>query len=166
MTSATHKDDPFCTILKDVPEGIRRSKLLLAMNEKLAEAHEKGPSLITEFGRLRDVIALHIMDTRILFPEFTPHDETLHVCQLFHLADMFFGPNIYKNMNCAELFLLACALYAHDWGMAVGSDEITYLRGLAKPEDVHPTFTPLSDEVNRLRNFAPYQSVKYSHFPV
>src|SRR5439155_2289946 len=57
-------------------------------------------------------------------------------------------------MNAAELFLLASGLYAHDSGMAVGTDEIAYLRSGAKDIATSDAFTPLDDERERLADFA------------
>jgi len=36
-------------------------------------------------------------------------------------------------MNAAELFVIACSLYAHDWGMAVSEQEKKCILGLASP---------------------------------
>lgn len=107
----------------------------------------------SEFLKLRDVIAPQISDTRILFPEFTPHDEPLHVVKLFQLADKFFGQRTYRELNAPELFLLGAGLYAHDWGMAVGEDEKHFLRNSADQKLLRSTFVPLPDEHERLEAF-------------
>jgi hypothetical protein len=118
-------NDPFEHIMPSVHEAVRKSALMNALNEKLSALPSGAFPFAAEFVNLRDVIAPQIGDTRILFPEFTPHDEPLHVAKLFQLADKLFGIRIYKGLNAAELFLFAAALYAHDWGMAVGLDEKT-----------------------------------------
>jgi hypothetical protein len=63
------------------------------------------------------------------------------------------GSHRYEQMNTAELFLLGCGLYCHDWGMAVSPEEIAYLRegAGAVPSGAH--FTPLPDEADRLIAF-------------
>lgn len=145
--------DPFAQVLPNVPEAVRKSRLLRAMHDKLASLPPGSFPFTTEFGRLRDSIAPQIGETRILFPEFTPHDESLHVVKLFELADKFFSV-AYQQMTAAELFLLACALYAHDWGMAIGNDEKDFLRQHAREDLLRDKFVPLNDEVERLRAFA------------
>ncbi|MEX0641949.1 MAG: hypothetical protein WD468_04570, partial [Pirellulales bacterium] len=122
------------------------------LHEKITELPPGAFPFATEFGRLRDEIAPQIGDTRILFPEFTPHDEALHVVKLFQIADKLFG-GAYNRVNAAELFILACALYAHDWGMAIGGKEHTYLRNGAKECNLDKSFTPLPDETERLKTF-------------
>jgi hypothetical protein len=103
---------------------------------------------------LREVISAQVKSTQFLFPEFTPHDEEHHLSRLFSISDEMLTSVRYEKMNAAELFLLACGLYAHDWGMAVGEEEIAYLRNGAKRELKKDTFTPLQDEAERLRSFA------------
>ncbi|MCK9634836.1 MAG: hypothetical protein M0R41_00975 [Methylobacter tundripaludum] len=146
-------DDPFELFLPNVHEGIRKSGLMHALHERLAQLPPGAFPFAMEFERLRNVVAPQIGDTRILFPEFTPHNEELHIVKLFQLADRLFG-NIYPQLKAVELFLLGCALYAHDWGMAVGMKERNYLLRGAKYKDLDGTFTPLSDEAERLTAFA------------
>lgn len=62
----------------------------------------------------RDIPAIHV-----LFPQFTPHDDLHHLEPLYRLASDLLGEKLLKSLNITELFLLACALYGHDWGMAV-----------------------------------------------
>lgn len=101
--------DPFEQVLPNVHEAVRKSLLMNSLHEKLADLPAGAFPFAAEFGRLRDAIAPQISDTRILFPEFTPHDEPLHVVKLFQLADKLFM-DAFKEMNAAELFLLGCAL--------------------------------------------------------
>lgn len=146
-------DDPFKHILPNVHEGVRKSLLILALSEKIEGLPPGAFGFSGELGRLRDVIAPQIGDTRILFPQFTPHDEGLHVVKLFQLADKLFGPSVYNSLNAAELFLLAAALYAHDWGMAVGADEKQFLAKGGHQQHASVGFSPLPDEKNRLSAF-------------
>jgi hypothetical protein len=156
-------DDPFKNILPTVHEAVRKSLVLKKLHEKLVSLPPGSFPFAAEFLKLRDVIAPQIGDTRILFPEFTPHDEHLHVAKLFQLADKFFGSQSYNGLNTAELFLLGAALYAHDWGMAVGADEKKFLQNGADEKDLKPTFTPLSDEADRLSAFIRKYGLKQPH---
>jgi len=146
-------NDPFAQTLPNVHEAVRKSLLMNALHEKLDLIAPGGYAFANEFGRLRDVVYPQIGDTRILFPEFTPHDEPLHVAQLFQLADKFFC-HAYSGMTAAELFLLGCGLYTHDWGMAVGRKEKDYLRHGAAEKYLDDSFNPLPDEVERLKVFS------------
>jgi hypothetical protein len=156
---ATPADDPFVLTMPSIHEGVRKSALVRALHDKVSALQPGAFPFAAELGRLRDVVAPQIGDTRILFPEFTPHDEALHVAQLFQLADKLFG-DVYRNLKAVELFLLACALYAHDWGMAVGSLEQAFLRGGARHEDLDPSFVPLPDEADRLQAFVKAEGLK------
>ena len=111
----TPADDPLAQVLPRVHEGVRKSTLMRTLHDRTAGLPSGAFSFVTELGRLRDVVAPQIGDTRILFPEFTPHDEELHVVKLFQLADKLFG-HVYPSFEAVELFLLASTLYAHDWG--------------------------------------------------
>ncbi len=145
-------EDPLANALPSVHEGVRKSALIRALHDQLAVLPPGAFPFAAEFGRLRDQVAPQIGDTRVLFPEFTPHDEEHHVVQLFQLADRLFG-QFYRNLRAVELFLLASALYAHDWGMAVGRAEIDWLKDGA-PTPVPTGVAPLPDEAERLTAFA------------
>lgn len=88
----TTNDDPFATVMPGVHEAVRKSVLMKTLYSELECLSPATFPFVSEFVRLRDVIAPHINDTRILFPEFTPHDEALHVVKLFQLADKLFKP--------------------------------------------------------------------------
>jgi hypothetical protein len=77
------------------------------LHEKQKELGSASFPFLAELGKLRDVVAPQIGDTRVLFPEFTPHDEPLRIVQLFELADALFGRHVFKELNAAELLLLA-----------------------------------------------------------
>ena len=58
-------------------------------------------------------------------------------------------------MNPAELFVLAVALYGHDWGMAVSEQEKQYILIWELPEGMREEdFWILPDEHDRLTQFA------------
>lgn len=93
----------------------------------------------------RDIPAIHV-----LFPQFTPHDDLHHLEPLFKLASDLLGEKLLKRLNITELFLLACALYGHDWGMAV--DE-PYKQRLMSGISITETDKCIEEERKRLRLF-------------
>lgn len=138
---------------RDFPPRIRESALIKALEEK-ARATQPGTF---DFDRalvdLRFTVALEMDRIVVLFPEYTPHDEKNHVSNLFELEDKLFGPTLYNSLNVAELFVLASALYTHDWGMSVNADERKYILQGANPDDLTGTFAPLEDERERISSF-------------
>ena len=70
-----------------------------------------------------------------VFPEYTPHDATSHLEQLFALADRILGAELYARLNLAEMTLLVFGLYAHDWGMAVSNDDRDAISGHRVAQD-------------------------------
>ena len=78
---------------------------------------------VGKFNRFAEHVAPLLGQTNVLFTEFTPHDETNHIASLFRIADELLGNEVIQNLNACESFLLAAALYGHDWGMAVSTDE-------------------------------------------
>jgi len=157
--TASESTDHIKQVLPTVHEAVRKSLLIEVLYDKLQNLPAGAYPFVGEFGRLRDLIVPQIGDTRILFPEFTPHDEPLHVVKLFQISDKFFG-DAYNQLNAAELFLLGCALYAHDWGMAVGQDEKEYLRRGALKDLLKDTFCPLPNESERLESFVLAEGLK------
>jgi hypothetical protein len=146
-----------------LPELVRQSELAQALEEKLSSGRSGSFDYWGEFKRLRDRISAEMGEMKQLFPWYTPHDEEHHLSRLFGIADKMLGPERYGRMNLAELFLLACGLYAHDWGMAVGADEIAYLRRGASLAANESVFVPLDDEASRLRSFVEEHGLR-SHF--
>ncbi len=93
----------------------------------------------------RDIPAIHV-----LFPQFTPHDDLHHLEPLFKLASDLLGKRLLKSLNVTELFLLACALYGHDWGMAVDEQyKQKMMSGISIPE----TDKCIKEDRKRLRLF-------------
>lgn len=136
-----------------LPARVRNSTLVETLSRKLETLQPVNFDYWGQFNRLRKRVAADVTEISRLFPQFTPHDEELHLARLFSIADKMIGADRYERMNAAELFLLACGLYAHDWGMAVGAEELEFLRtGGVTVSDVK-TFTPLDDEVLRLQQF-------------
>ena len=82
---------------------------------------------LARLDELRKLIGGEVRFINQLFPEYTPHDEEYHLSRLFHVADTLIGLERYDSMNVTELFVLACGLYGHDWGMAVSEAEKEYI---------------------------------------
>lgn len=78
------------------------------------------------FYSLIDRFANHVIpqltQINLLFDEYTPHDQ-IHMESLFNITDELLGSNIIENLNGCEACILACAIYGHDWGMAISEDE-------------------------------------------
>lgn len=146
--------------LETLPEKVRHSELVLVLEEKLGSPQPVAFDYWSEFKRLRETVSAQTGEMKVLFPKFTPHDEAHHVSRLFGIADKLLGLERYRQMNPAELFLLACGLYAHDWGMAVSSEEINYLRSGGMGKVNADVFTPLDDETQRLRHFTESQGIR------
>lgn len=108
-------------------------------------------------GRLRDLrnrVAGEVRSINELFPEYTPHDEEYHLRRLFHVADTLIERPRYEEMQATELFVLACGLYSHDWGMAVSRVERNYITtGLLPDGTVVADLALLPDETVRFRQF-------------
>src|SRR6266403_2775690 len=92
------------------------------------------PGLQHSFARLRSTITEQSKVIVHIFPEYTPHDATQHLDQLFVLADRFLGTVTYNKLNSAEINLLVFGLYGHDWGMAVGREDHDAISGLESPQ--------------------------------
>lgn len=146
--------------LETLPESVRQSALANALDQKI-----RGPQPVSfdywgEFRRFRDTVSAQVGEMKVLFPQFTPHDEAHHLARLFGIADKLLEPKRYERMNAAELFLLACGLYAHDWGMAVGNEELEFIRSGATGHVISDIFTPLDDEAARLCQFVNSQGIR------
>jgi hypothetical protein len=107
--------------------SIETTGLYRQMKRRLREIPAGPPRLLDEFERLRAIVKEQGKYIVLLFPEYTPHDHTRHLDHLFSLADRILGKHFYKQLKPSELVLLAFALYAHDWGMAVSEAERTSL---------------------------------------
>ncbi|MCX6851367.1 MAG: hypothetical protein NTY98_20885 [Verrucomicrobia bacterium] len=136
-----------------LPESVRQSALILALDEKLKQQQPVVFDYWGKFKELRERVSAQVGEMKVLFPEFTAHDEPQHLARLFGIADKLLGSERFDRMNAAELFLLACGLYAHDWGMAVGRIELEYLRSFCASKVDSEVFTPLDDERQRLDQF-------------
>ena len=90
-----------------LPETVRQSALALALNEKLKLMQPVSFDYWGKFRDLREKVSVQVGEMKVLFPEFTPHDEPQHLARLFSIADKLLGAERYARMNPAEIFLLA-----------------------------------------------------------
>lgn len=133
-----------------IPIGLPDSILIHELNKKTicrTTAQSRTPNYIGWLKTLRDRIAPELSYIIVTFPLFTPHDEQNHIHPLFSLADRLLGADIIESLNATELFILACSLYSHDWGMAVSVKEKECFLGLAKPE-TRNSFCLLDNEMD------------------
>jgi hypothetical protein len=121
---------------------LEKTILYKEMVRRLNEIPSPAPNIIEEFKQLAHVLQQHGKYIVRIFPEYTPHESTLHLDHLFGLADRLLGPGLYARLNTTELLVLAFALYAHDWGMAVSEAELRVLHG----EEKNSEFSLLPNE--------------------
>lgn len=131
------------------------SKLIKVLTKKSKARTDVEFDYISELNNLRKRIGAEVRFINQLFPEYTPHDEEYHLSRLFHVADILIEAKRYENMNASELFVLACGLYGHDWGMAVSEPERDYIISGEVPLGFSVSdFALLHDEHNGFRRFA------------
>jgi hypothetical protein len=117
----------------------------IAMLEKFGA----DPGLLHSFALLRSTVSEQSKMIIHIFPEYTPHDATRHLEQLFALSDRVLGTDLYDRLNVAEMSLLIFGLYAHDWGMALSNEDHDAITGLRASE--HSILIP--DEVAVFQRF-------------
>jgi len=100
--------------------NISSSHLLTKLNEKRGES-TFSDDLYTVFCQFSYKVNQELKQINQLFDEYTPHDDT-HMQSLFRIADELLG-DVINSLNGIELCILACAMYGHDWGMAISQDE-------------------------------------------
>lgn len=76
----------------------------------------------TIFETFASRVLPELSQINLLFDEYTPHDVT-HMDSLFRIADLLLGSERINKLNGCEACIIGCALYGHDWGMAVSGDE-------------------------------------------
>lgn len=120
-----------------IPEGLPDALIVHQLLEKTAAlrvAAARRPPYAEWLKALRDQVAPELSYINVVFPQFTPHDEANHIHPLFYLAEQLLGSDLIERLNAAELFVLACSFYAHDWGMAVSENEKNSILGLETPD--------------------------------
>lgn len=157
----------------NVPEELPNCELLEILAGKVSQRRDTSFDFFGNLENFRKRVSNEARHINELFPEYTPHDEQYHSKRLFHVADTVLGRERLEAMNSAELFVLAIALYGHDWGMAVSEQEKQYiltgeLSDGAKAEDLWI----LPDERDRLIQFAKEQNLtinsegQFEQFPI
>lgn len=137
-----------------LPEPARISALIQVLDSKLAEPGQGNFDYRGELVRLAKQVTGEVTYINQLFPEYTPHDSNYHLNRLFHVADIVVEKRRFDALNSAELFVLAAALYSHDWGMAVSEAERLTILELLDGKEPPSRFSLLSDEKDRLSTFA------------
>lgn len=131
------------------------SQLIEVLKRKSEARTDVEFDYIAELENLRKRIGGEVRFINQLFPEYTPHDEEYHLSRLFHVADTLIEFKRYECMNASELFVLACGLYGHDWGMAVSDSERDYVVSGQLPHGFAASdFALLHDEHNAFKRFA------------
>jgi hypothetical protein len=125
---------PLGIIILTMENKLPESHLIQLLRKKASDRSDVVFDYIAKLEDLRSRIGGEVRLINALFPEYTPHDEEYHLSRLFHVADTLIGPSRYENMNATELFILACGLYGHDWGMAVSAVEREYIISEELPE--------------------------------
>lgn len=110
-------------------------RLIELLMQKVAARTDISINLLARLSDLRTRVTSEARYIVTVFPEYTPHDDHNHLSPLFHIADLLIGAEQLEQLNVAELFILASALYAHDWGMAVSEQERAYVTQGTAPEN-------------------------------
>lgn len=138
-------------IAKTLPD----CELLHVLAEKVEQRRDTDFNFLGRLDEFRQRVSGEVRQINVLFPEYTPHDEQYHLKRLFHVADTVLGRDRLEEMNSAELFVLAVALYGHDWGMAISDPEKQYIVTGKPPEGTKAEdFWILPDERVRFAKFA------------
>lgn len=138
-----------------IPKTLPECELLNLLAEKTAQRTDIDFNFLGRLDEFRGRVSGEVRQINELFPEYTPHDEQYHLKRLFHVADTILGKELIEEMNSAELFVLAVALYGHDWGMAVSEIEKQYIvTGKTSEGTREEDLWILPDEQVRLTKFA------------
>lgn len=138
--------------------GIEQSLLYKALKKKSGTSTFRD-GLLNIFNAFSRMVSEELKQINRLFDEYTPHDDT-HMRSLFRLADELLGKNTIHSLNGVELCILACAMYGHDWGMAVSEDEKREIvTGATTEHSVSAHYGLLGDERQRWKSFAKGQGI-------
>ena len=99
----------------------KNSKLISRLTDQKNSIFPAGNNYLTIFECFSGMVELELKQINQLFEEYTPHDDT-HMESLFRITDELLGDSI-NSLNGCEACILACAIYGHDWGMAVSNTE-------------------------------------------
>ncbi|HEX5721085.1 MAG TPA: hypothetical protein VF179_33340, partial [Thermoanaerobaculia bacterium] len=132
----------------------------LLTNHADRRQHAVSFDFLTRLKDFHSRVSAEVRQINVLFPEYTPHDEQYHLRRLFSVADTVLGSERLKEFNASELFVLAAALYGHDWGMAVSEHERQFILTGHVPKDFREEdLWLLPDERARLKRFAKEQRI-------
>jgi hypothetical protein len=138
----------------EIPKELPECDLFSILAEKVEQRKNIDFNFFGRLDEFRQRVSGEVRQINVLFPEYTPHDEQYHLKRLFHVADAVLSRNLLEAMNSAELFVLAVALYGHDWGMAVSESEKEYIITGKPAEGVRAEdLWILSDEQQRFAKF-------------
>jgi hypothetical protein len=136
-----------------IPELLPKCLLISVLKKKARRRTDVQFDYLAQLERFRKCVRRDMGYVPLLFTEYTPHDEEYHLRPLFHLASQLLGTRIIQELNATELFLLSCALFGHDWGMAVSDTERrAIIRGI--PVEGGSRLPSLDNERARFFNFA------------
>jgi hypothetical protein len=110
-----------------IPKGLPDCELIRVLARKADQRQDTEFDFLGQLNALHQRVGGEARYINQLFRDWTPHDEPYHIEPLFHIADTILGGARFELMNSAELFLLAVAIYGHDWGMAVSETEKQYI---------------------------------------
>jgi len=144
----------------DIPKDLPKCELLRVLAEKVSQRDDIDFNVLGRLDEFRQRVSGEVRQINELFPEYTPHDEQYHLKRLFYVAETVLGKDRIEAMYAGELFVLAVALYGHDWGMAVNEEEKNYIIKNVIPIGKNPDdLWILPDERNRFKLFARNQQL-------
>jgi len=139
----------------EIPKSLPDCELIRALADKAGKRRDTDFDFVGELARFRRRVSDEVRYINVLFPDYTPHDEQYHLSNLFHVAGEILGVDRILEMNSAELLVLACGLYGHDWGMAVSEAEKAHIvAGHAPEATAGEDLCLLRDEPDKFATFA------------
>jgi hypothetical protein len=133
-----------------MPDIIPKCLLTELIRKRASKRSGTDFDYVVQLDTFLKTVKREIPSIHILFPQFTPHDDLHHLRPLFELASNLLGKRLLKELNVTELFLLACALYGHDWGMAV---DATHRQKLLSEPSALESDRCIKEDRKRLRLF-------------
>ena len=138
--------------------------LIRALEKKEGQRADISFKFISILDDFRERVGTEMEYMKVLFPQFTPHDEKNHLSRLFFFADKILGDEKIEKMNASELFVLAVSLYGHDWGMAVSQNEKRLITSgeISVDDTGEERIWELEDEQKYVKEFAYKHQIKLS----
>lgn len=134
---------------------ITKSKLIKRVyDESKPQKANAAHNLYAKLERFAEYVLPQLTQTNLLFDEYTPHDQ-FHMESLFRISEDLLGDDIINRLYGTEACILACAIYGHDWGMAVSEDEKELIvTGKSTSGKTITDFALLDNEDIKWRSFA------------